>query len=242
MADQPIDTTDTPFVNVACVACGTWVIAVPERVDMAMCLDCRRSQEGIDWPWFTAEGDWHPSVGYPAPGSAGVVSEPRMHDFRPAEYEIGPNLTVFADVDGVRDFGCLICRQHWPMIFGVADDQMGAVLSGHHRTFHAVDVWLVGGPGGSRHGVCAPCGGGNRDKTRMPGGPDHSKCLSGRIAGRSGLCDCKHRSRDEIDAIVGKTGSRWRPPRWSDPKIVELAAENVKKRCDQLNLWEEDPK
>jgi hypothetical protein len=67
MADQPIETARSPFVAARCVDCGTHVVAVPGAVD-PLCLQCRRTRCRIDWPWFEPTGDWHPTVGYCAPG------------------------------------------------------------------------------------------------------------------------------------------------------------------------------
>ena len=236
MADQPIDCSGTPFESRQC-RCGTYVVAVPGAVD-PMCLECRRTSEEIDWEWFAPVGKWHPTVGYAAPGSSGVVSDGKMADFGPAEYEMGPNLTPFALVDESRAFRCIHCREEWPMIVGITEDMMVKAFADHHRVAHEDGVWLVGGPGGADDNVCAPCGGGDRDKRPLPDGPDHSRCLRGQTRGWGGRCGCLHRSRADLDAIVGKNRRNWRPQRWSDPKIADFAAENVKNRVEQLNLWE----
>lgn len=236
MANQPIDTAGTPFESRQC-RCGTYVVAVPGAVD-PMCLECRRNQENIDWPWFEPTGQWHPTVGYPAPGSAGRDSEPGWQPIGPAEYETGRNLTPFADLDRSRVFRCIRCGEQWPMIVGLTPEQMVEGFAAHDRVAHEEGVWLVGGPGGADEGVCAPCGGGDRDKRPLEGGPDHGKCLKGQTRGWGGRCGCKHRSRAELDAIVGKNRRNWRPNRWSDPKIVEIAAKNTENRWNQLNLWE----
>lgn len=237
MADQPVDCTDTHYVPALCLGCGTHVVTVP-GVTEPLCLDCRRAKERIDWPWLTAEGEWHPTLGYSPPGWSGRLSEPGAAQFGPAEYEIGRNLTPFADVDPDREFSCLICRERWPSVVGLTPEQDMQSLRDHDRVAHSEGVWLVGGPGGADEGVCAPCGGGSRDKTPLPGGPDHAKCLKGTSSGWYGRCGCKHRSRADLDAIVGKNRPNWRPNRWSDPKIVEIAVENVQNRWNQMNLWE----
>jgi len=64
MAGQPIDVSGTPFVAASCTGCGTNVVCVPGYPD-PLCLDCRRAATGIDWPWFSSVGEWHPTLGYP---------------------------------------------------------------------------------------------------------------------------------------------------------------------------------
>jgi hypothetical protein len=239
MANQPIDCSRTHYESTQCVGCPAYVVIAQGFTGVAMCLECRRSHENIDWEWFTPLGEWHPEVGYPAPGSGGVVSDGKQVDFGPAEYETGPNLTPFALVDTSRVFRCIRCREQWPMVVGLTPEEMVRGFADHDRVAHQEGVWLVGGPGGADENVCAPCGGGDRDKRPLPGGPDHSLCLKGKTKGWGGRCGCQHRSRAELDAIVGKNRPNWRPNRWSDPKIVELAAENVQNRWNQPNLWGE---
>lgn len=226
MAKEPIDTTGTSYVSVPCATgCGQWVIAIPEHASDAHCETCLRAKLGaeaaISAPeppesWFSAKN--------PAP--------------EPARYEMGPNLTPFAEVDPDREMCCLQCRERWPMVVGLTGEDMVAGFRAHDRVAHEDGVWLVGGPGGADEPVCAPCGGGDRDKRALPDGPDHSQCLKGKVRGWSGRCGCKHRTRDELDAIVGKNRRNWRPNRWSDPEIVDFAAKTVQNRWDQLNLWE----
>lgn len=36
----------------------------PRSTNEAMCLQCRRDGEGIDWEWFAPIGEWHPTVDY----------------------------------------------------------------------------------------------------------------------------------------------------------------------------------
>lgn len=239
MANSPIDTSGTHYISALCTGgCGAYVVAAADYHGQPLCLECRRTGEEIDWEWFAPLGEWHPTLGYPAPGSSGRVSDGQNTDFRPAEYEIGPNLTPFAEVDPDREMCCLQCRERWPMVVGLTGEDMVAGFHAHDRVAHEDGVWLIGGPGGADEPVCAPCGGGAHDKRALPDGPDHSQCLKGKVRGWSGRCGCKHRSRDELDAIVGKNRRNWRPNRWSDPEIVDFAAKTVQNRWDQLNLWE----
>lgn len=243
MADQQIDTANTPFVSVPCVGdCRTWVVAVAEHADMAMCLECRRDREKIDWVWFEPFGEWHPTLGYPSPGSGGRIPDPQNPDLGMGKTEKRQKLTPFANIDAETVLRCLKCGEEWPQVEGL--DDLGRVRSfaGHDRIVHGVGVWLVGPPGGADEMVCAPCGGGDREKRPLAGGPDHTKCLKGKGKGWSARCGCSHRSREELDQIAGKNdqnGRKWRPARWSDPEIVEIASENVKNRWNQLNLWGE---
>lgn len=241
MAKDPIDTSGTHYISALCTGgCGAYVVAAADYTGQPMCLECRRTGEEIDWEWFAPLGEWHPTVGYSPPGWSGRLSDGKMADFGPAEYETGPNLSPFAAVDESRVFRCIRCREQWPMIVGLSPELMVVAFRDHDRVAHQEGVWLVGGPGGADEAVCAPCGGGDRDKRALPGGPDHSKCLKDKARGWSGRCGCKHRSPDEIDAIAGKNGQNWAPGRWSDPKIAEIASENIKNRWNQLNLWENE--
>lgn len=225
MAAEPIDTTGSMYVSTPCVTgCGQWVIAIPEHQASARCELCLRAAVGAEIAVFPPPAHWF-SANNPVPP--------------PAEYEMGPNLTPFADVDHSRVSRCLRCGEEWPMIVGLPPEAMVCGFADHDRVAHTDGVWLVGGPGGADEAVCAPCGGGDREKRPLPGGPDHGKCLKGQSRGWGGRCGCRHRSRADLDAIVGKNRRGWRPNRWSDPKIVEIAAENVKNRWNQLNLWEE---
>lgn len=239
MADEPIDCSGSHYVSARCVGCGTHVVAVPEQIDQARCLDCRRTHEQITVPWFTPYGKWHPTVGYPAPGSAGAISDGKMTHFGPAEYEIGQKLSHFAPSDPHITLRCVSCGETWPQVLGLDDSGRVRAFADHDRIAHHPNAWLVGGPGGANETICDPCGGGGPEKRPRDGGPDHSKCLKGKKSGWGGRCDCQHRSRAQIDQIVGKTEPGWAPKRWSDPEIVEIAAENVQNRWNQLNLWEE---
>lgn len=67
MASQPIDCTATAFRAATCTGCGTNVVAAVDFTGDSMCLECRRSAEGIDWESQDPIGEWHPAVGYPRP-------------------------------------------------------------------------------------------------------------------------------------------------------------------------------
>jgi len=49
-----------------CIDCGTTAYAVEEHVNDALCMDDRRKRAGIDWPWLSKSGRWHPTRGNPA--------------------------------------------------------------------------------------------------------------------------------------------------------------------------------
>lgn len=230
MASEPIDCSRTPFISVLCTdGCGLYVVATPEQSQWALCIDCRAKRLNfvIDRS-ATAWPDRYLSEHNPPPP--------------PAKYKIGKNLTPFATIDPSTDFACLKCRERWPMVEGL--DALGQLraFAGHDRVVHEEGVWLVGGPGGLRDRVCNPCGGQDQEKKSLEGGPDHSKCQKGRSRGWGSTCDCHHREKSEIDAIVGKNRPGWRPLRWSDPLAVQIATENTENRWNQLNLFDEDPK
>lgn len=229
MASEPIDCSRSPFVSVLCAdGCGEYVVATPTQSQSALCTQCRARRIDFDagrtvhaWP------DRYRSEFNPPPP--------------PAIYEIGKNLTPFADTDPSMEFACLTCRERWPMVAGL--DPLGQVraFAGHDRVVHEDDVWLVGGPGGLRERVCDPCGGQDREKKNLEGGPDHTKCQKGRSGGWGSRCDCRHHSKEEIDRIVGRNRPGWKPLRWSDPLAVRVATENIENRWNQLNLFDEDP-
>lgn len=239
MADQPIDCTGTHFVSVSCTGqCGTWVVCTSEHSATAACLECSRAQAHIDWPWATSITGWHPSVGYPAPGSSGRVSEGILGVEGASPPDGGDHAkTVFATVNPDVVLGCLTCRHIWPTVYGLTDVQMVQAFADHNRYRHTGGVWLIGGPGGADN-MCGPCGGG-RGREKRPDGPDHTLCQRGR-GGVGNDCGCVHRTPEERDAMVGKVaGKRWKPPRWSDPAVVAVAVENVQQRWEQLHLIEE---
>ena len=64
MANQPIDCTESMFRSASCVGCGTHVVAAVDYNGEPMCLECRRTGEGIDWESQDLIGEWHPAVGY----------------------------------------------------------------------------------------------------------------------------------------------------------------------------------
>lgn len=226
-----------------CVSCGVPIFSVPDHVPDAKCLDCARGAAGADWAIGTPLGAWHATFD---PFLRRIWADPdaEMAEFCPAEYEVGTDLTPFAKVDPDTELRCITCGEIWPQILGLADSGRVRAFRDHDRVAHQSDAWLIGGPGGADEPVCAPCGGSDREKRNLPDGPDHSKCRKGKTSGWGGRCGCLHRSRAEIDQIAGKNdenGRKWRPKRWSDPEIVEIAAENVQNRWNQLNLWEEGP-
>lgn len=48
--------------------CSAPVVAVPEQIGTALCIECGRAVQGIDWPAAQPIGQWHPTVGYSSPG------------------------------------------------------------------------------------------------------------------------------------------------------------------------------
>jgi hypothetical protein len=57
----------TDLVSTHC-RCGVMVMISPGSSEEPLCMECRRTQAGIDWPWFEPLGVWHPTIGYTAPG------------------------------------------------------------------------------------------------------------------------------------------------------------------------------
>jgi hypothetical protein len=225
VAREPIDVTGTAYQSVPCAGgCDEWVIAVPEYANQARCEKCLRRQVGLaDFVTVEKSPSWFSATNPPP---------------EPAKYEIGPTFSPFADVDPEKQLHCLECGENWPSIAGLTPEMEVKAFADHDRVAHEPDVWLIGPPGGAQHSICAPCGGGSPAKTPLEGGPDHGACLNGRTWSIGGRCDCVHRTRAQLDAIVGKSATRWCPPRWYEPKIVQFAAENTQKRFEQLELLE----
>lgn len=226
-----------------CVDCGHAIFSVPEKVDVAKCYDCARAAVGADWTIGAPLGTWHLTLD-PFLKRKWANPDAEMAVFGPLETKKRPKLSHFALSDPNVVLRCIRCREEWPQVLGLHPVGRVQAFAGHDRVVHDEGVWLVGGPGGADEMVCAPCGGGDREKRPLEGGPDHAKCLKGKGRGWAARCGCSHRSRDELDQIAGKTGEsgrKWRPARWSDPEIVEIASENVQNRWNQLNLWGDEP-
>jgi hypothetical protein len=54
------------LVKAKCVGCkGADCFVIPEKVDVARCIECGRVNQDIQHAWFEPVGMWHPTVGYP---------------------------------------------------------------------------------------------------------------------------------------------------------------------------------
>lgn len=50
-----------------CPGCSAAVVSTEDHADRAMCIDCGRDVNGVDWQINQLIGEWHPTVGYPDP-------------------------------------------------------------------------------------------------------------------------------------------------------------------------------
>lgn len=57
-----------------CPGCNAAVVSTEDHADRAMCIDCGRDVNGVDWQINQLIGQWHPTVGYPM-GVARMESE-----------------------------------------------------------------------------------------------------------------------------------------------------------------------
>lgn len=182
MAAEPIDVTDTPFVCVTCVDCGTYVVAVPGQEADARCIECGRAEITHGWavPIEIPADLAPPRITYPDP------------TYPPSPHRTGGVRVGSPDVAG----RCLAHPLNAPdgdlrlMSLEPADVTVAYAL--HDQLHHRRTGWLVGGPGGATGDICNPCGGGNKDKTRMEQ-PRHDLCLRGNPRGGWGRnCPCTH--------------------------------------------------
>lgn len=73
----------TDLVTATC-RCGVMVMISPGSSEEPLCMQCRRTQAGIDWPWFEPLGVWHPTTGYAAPGQGDQRAMEHEHEPYPA--------------------------------------------------------------------------------------------------------------------------------------------------------------
>lgn len=182
MAREPIDTSSRPSMrSVECGGeCGEWIVIDAAFTGKGYCSKCLTQQVGMAATgtavaappqWFSRNNPPPPPPVYP-PGApiAGIrVGDP--------------------DVAGY-------CLAHDPpisihlMTLDPYDIRLAYEM--HDIMFHRPTRWLIGGPGGATGDICNPCGGGNKDKTKMEQ-PRHDLCLRGNPRGGWGRnCPCHH--------------------------------------------------
>lgn len=210
MADQPIDTSSRPsMTSVPCAdECGSWIVVDRAFTGKGYCTPCLIARIGsvagatIEAPpqWFSKNNPPPPPAVYP-PGAD--IAAIRVSD---------------PDVAGY-------CLAHDPpvSIFLMSLDPYDISLAYrmHDILYHAPTRWLIGGPGGATGDICNPCGGGNKDKTPMEGGPRHDLCLRGNPRGGWGRnCPCQH-DRPYMRGIKPETGDRPARPAPVKPTAAE---------------------
>lgn len=195
MAKDPIDTSSWPtMASVQCGGdgCDQWILVdrTPgiEFTGTGRCTGCLHARIGmpavttVDPPahWFREHNPLPPDPVYP----------PSVDP--PAGVRLG-DPDVSAACTGNPRTGRLDHGPLYPISLYSLDPADVAVAFGvHDHLWHRPRGWLIGGPGGADGDVCNPCGGGNKDKSRMEQ-PRHDLCLRGNPRGGWGRnCPCTH--------------------------------------------------
>ena len=181
MADEPIDTSSRPsMTSVPCAdECGSWIVVDRAFTGKGYCSNCLIARIG------TTAG----AVIAPPPQWSSKNNPPPP----PAVYPPG------ADIAGIRVADPEVagyCLAHDPPVsihlMTLDSHDITLAYRMHDIMHHRPTRWLIGGPGGADGDVCNPCGGGNKDKTRMDQ-PRHDLCLRGNPRGGWGRnCPCRH--------------------------------------------------
>jgi hypothetical protein len=80
--EEPREVPWSRLVETKCRKCGEApAFAIPEKAHIARCIECGREDAGIDWPWFTPVGVWHPTVRF---GTYAVTLPPEVREAYPA--------------------------------------------------------------------------------------------------------------------------------------------------------------
>lgn len=160
--------------------CSATVFVVEDFQGAPKCIDCGRLDAGVEWPWFTPLGEWHPTVGYASIGLAEQPGGPVPDAPLPAERD--GTVVRAASAEARCTHGCVI-----PLV-SLSTEDIDTAFRMHYQVAHAPAGWLIGGAGGADGEVCDPCGGGDRGR---PMEPRHDLCRrGGRGKGRD--CSCTH--------------------------------------------------
>jgi hypothetical protein len=235
VADDPIDTTDTPFVNAECAGCGTNVVAVPEHAATSFCIECGRAAAEITHAWAVPVPVDPPELARPT-----YLPPPAVYP--PTEPTEGLRV---ADPDVAGR-----CLAHPPAspeshirLMSLDPDDIAVAFGIHDHLWHNPTGWLIGGPGGADGDICNPCGGGGKDKRPLTTvldngeaytGPRHDLCLRGNPRGGWGRnCPCQHDrpymrgvkpddagSNRGVDRVQSILGAHRPPPVTAKPAVA----------------------